>query len=364
MLAMPHKCAETLSGLLLAMALFVCSGCYAPMVSGGIPASSLPDEFRMPIRTGGAPLNYTMLTTPPPADYLLGPNDVIEVNVADLFPNGDFRPMNVTVMGSGHVQLPLVGPVEVSGMNLAQAQAAITRAYANGYFNSPRVSVALTQKATYSVVVLGKVGHPGVTELPRYENDVAHAIAQAGGLAEDAADTIEVHRRAHGVNPEVVTIPLRGANAFSFGPNDVVLYPGDVVVIPGRRNDVFYVVGKLSTTNNVRFSTSLQAREFGNGFLLPRDREIDVVTAVAMAGYIDPIDSPTTVTVQRYIPGEKPLLIRVDLIKARYCREENVNICPGDIVYLNPDAQWYFRRTFDRVIDSVLIYPYRYLFGI
>ena len=48
------------------------------------------------------------------------------------------------------------------------------------------------------------------------------------------------------------------------------------------------------------------------------DAVIDVVTAVSMAGYIDPIDSPTTVTVHRMLPNGPPLLIHVDLIKARF----------------------------------------------
>ena len=88
--------------------------------------------------------------------------------------------------------------------------------------------------------------------------------------------------------------------------------------------------------------------------MLPEDREIDVVTAVAMAGYIDPIDSPTTVTVHRTMPEGTPLLIRVDLIKARTDPEETVFVQPGDIIYLNPDAWWYSRRLFDHLIRGAL----------
>jgi hypothetical protein len=83
-----------------------------------------------------------------------------------------------------------------------------------------------------------------------------------------------------------------------------------------------------------------------------------VVTAVAMAGYIDPIESPSTVTVHRSIPGRPPMLIRVDLIDARYSWKENIYVQPGDIIYLNPDACWWWRRTFDNVVPDLITIPY------
>ena len=73
----------------------------------------------------------------------------------------------------------------------------------------------------------------------------------------------------------------------------------------------------------------------------------------------DPIDSPTTVTVQRTRANGEPMLIRVDLIAARYDRTENIMVEAGDIIYLNPDGAWWFRRTFDRIIPEVLTFPYQ-----
>ena len=73
-----------------------------------------------------------------------------------------------------------------------------------------------------------------------------------------------------------------------------------------------------------------------------------------MAGYIDPIESPTTVTVHRLLPDRSPLLIRVDLLAARCDPQETVMVQSGDIIYLNPDLWWYSRRTWDRIIDRAL----------
>ncbi|MCH7989368.1 MAG: hypothetical protein IID46_09510 [Planctomycetes bacterium] len=152
----------------------------------------------------------------------------------------------------------------------------------------------------------------------------------------------------------IIRIPLRGLETRHVFPEEVVLGPNDVVVVPKKPKEVFYVVGKLSTNNRPRFTLGDREREIGSGLLLPPDREIDVVTAVAMAGYIDPIDSPTTVTVHRQYPDGQPLLILVDLIRARHDAAETILVQPGDIIYLNPDAPWYFRRTFDQVISRAL----------
>ncbi len=378
-----------------AILLFVpiaCTGCWAPMRSHGIPARALSDEFRMPLRTAGPPLNYSNLTIEPPNDYLLGPGDLLEITIPDLYPRAEVAPLRVQVMSNGEVHLPLVGAVRVAGTNLLQAQVAITRTYADGYLRDPRVNVVLAQKETVSVLVLGQVNQPGVHILPKYENDVGHALAAAGGLAEDAADMIEVHRRfpqkqnphaplrslppvfdlgdsfsgnptsvlvGKDEEPNILRIPLRGPGAsFPLERDDIVLQAGDVVIVPSRKHEVFYVVGRLSQTNTVRFTIGNRERELGVGFVLPRDREIDVVTAVAMAGYIDPIESPTTVTVHRTMPDGSPMLIHVDLIKARYDQMENVNVWPGDIIYLNPDTKWWFRYTFDRIVSQIFLLPY------
>jgi polysaccharide biosynthesis/export protein len=421
-----EPCQSHVRLLAFATLLLILPGCYAPLASRGIPACTLSDEYRVPWRTAGPPLNLSTLTIQPPEDYRLGAEDILEVTIPGLYERAEVLPIRVQVMGNGDVQLPLVGTVSVQGMNLLQAQRAITAAYAAGFIVTPRISLALAEKSTTTVLVLGQVTESGAYELPKYENDIGHAIGAAGGLTEDAADYIEIHRQfaheeinppsvsyqnsgqhsrfqpptsiaapiynrlpptekmlqartsyasmnsmpsanfgpheATASGPQLLRIPLRGANAKKLEESDIILGPGDVVVVPDRRHEVFYVVGALSTTNTARFTIGDRERELGVGFILPRDREIDVVTAVAMAGYIDPIYSPTTVTVHRVEQDGTPTLILVDLIKARYDRLETILVQPGDIIYLNPDHHWWWRRFIDRTLVQAFTSPYNYLF--
>ncbi len=448
-----HPLRHLLSSTICVVALFLQVGCWAPLRTPGIPASQLPETFRTPSRTSGNPLNFASLTISPPQDYILGPNDQLDVTVSGLHEASEIRPIRVQLMANGMVQLPLVGAVQIGGLNLVDAQRRINDAYAKDYLENPQVNLALIEKGSTSVIVLGEVNAPGAHILPKYQNDVGHAIAAAGGLSEDAADEIEVHRRPAGMRlapaqqlPQVQTmqpaayngpsptptapfaanhndgpqalfarlqapqpmtsgphlsmaapqpvaapvstaaaapimapasimvpassmtpaadqgrilrIPLRTHDQFQLSENDITLSDGDVIVVPSRKHEVFFVVGKLSTTNTVRFTIGDRERELGVGFVLPRDREIDVVTAVVMAGYIDPIDSPTTVTLHRLMPDGTPMLILVDLIEARCNPHATVLVEPGDIIYLNPDPAWYLRRTVDRIIPDILLNPY------
>jgi hypothetical protein len=262
-------------------------------------------------------------------------------------------------------------------MNLVEAQQAITKAYADGVLEKPRVNVTLAQKATIEVLVLGEVNQPGMHPLPKFQNDVGHALAMAGGFTADAGDFVEVHRRIpqsafesaqmrpelEWVSPDpedpksVLRIPLRGF-VQGLQQTDMWLQPGDVITVPNRKNDVFWVVGELNDSNLVRFTLGDRDRELGAGLVLPKDRDIDVVTAVVMAGYIDPIYSPSKATLQRTGPNGERMLIRVDLMKARTDRMETVLVQPGDIIYLDPDHCWWFRRTFDRVLPQLITIPY------
>ncbi len=387
------------------------AGCYVPLRSPAIPATQLPVAFRTPTRSTAPFLNLASLSTIPPADYLIAPNDTLEIVVNKLYDEANSPPLRARVMADGTINLPLIGTLHMAGKNLSMARQAIDDAYDGGgdsrVIVGANVSVSLVERATIQVSVVGQVANPGSYAVAPDQNNLANVIALAGGQTEFAAEVIEVHRRAappasafevlppmvaqgvpgHAPNcqpclataydpqkPTVLQIPLRGKPPTlwidnqpfvktTLEPHDVTLRPGDVVHIPAQRDEVFFVVGPLSDVRAINFSVTDRARRLGGALILPQDRDIDVVTAVAMAGYIDPINSPSTVTVHRSVPGRPPLLIRVDLIKARYDWNENVYVQPGDILYMNPDGPWWFRRTFDRIVPEVFLSPYREAMG-
>lgn len=395
-----------LAGVLLSLVLWTCAGCYVPLRSYATPAATLSDEFRTPVRSSAPRLNLASLTILPPQDHVLAPGDVLLVLIPGMFDRGEVIPLTAPVAPDGTVALPLIEPVSVAGGSVPRAQQLIDQAYSEGgILVNARVNVQLAEKAKVTVTVVGEVTKPGVYEIDRFQADVMDAIGSAEGFTVNAAEIVEIHRRLNAQDrvelarlyPElgpalhqnvqieeieprtegppppdealVLRVPLRGGPPTldvsgqicvikPLSLNDVQLRSGDVIMVPRRRDEVFFVVGLLNRTNVVNFSVREQDRQLGNAFLLPNDRDIDVVTAVAMAGYIDPIDSPSTVTVHRQRLNGPPLLVRVDLIAARYDWRENIYVQPGDIIYLNPDAPWWMRRTFDRILPALLTIPY------
>ena len=63
--------------------------------------------------------------TPPPPDYVIGPNDVLHINVSGQPELGSplvagARPIGSRVDGHGYIQLPMVNTVHVAGKSAAQ----------------------------------------------------------------------------------------------------------------------------------------------------------------------------------------------------------------------------------------------------
>ncbi|MEM9364747.1 MAG: polysaccharide biosynthesis/export family protein [Planctomycetota bacterium] len=372
-----------------------------------IPASRLePGLFGCP-REEMAPLPYAALGQIKPDEHIIGGGDTLAVYVYGIFPptedetpivnqvqqvNQRYYPphgsnvgpgtgLPIRVEADGTIDLPLVGKINVNGLNVPGAIERIKEAYrAEDVIQEGRERVTLQlliPRVTRVVVLREDTPTPTVTvnnpqtndtihrgsgeviDLPVFENDVLHALAATGGLpGTDAARELYVIRRTAGLdyhflsagnlqsivtggeagdcNASVIRIPLAGCpcQAIPFAPQDVVLNEGDVVFVP-RRNETFVTGGLLP----------------GARIPLPRDEDIDVIEAIAMAsgsaggplgqpgsvlaggtpGYIL---EPTRVLILRKLPDGRQMNIRVDLDRAMSDPKERILIRPDDVVML------------------------------
>src|SRR5204862_2386532 len=143
--------------------------------------------------------------------------------------------------------------------------------------------------------------------------------------------------------PNVLRIPLRfyPENVPTFTEEDIILETGDVVYVPGRETDKFYTGGVLP----------------GGEHLLPRDYDLDVMAAIAVAG--GPVGGggsgisgiggqqggggmggssgmnrgglpPTNLIVVRKLPCGGQIPTRVDMKKAMLDASERILVQPGD----------------------------------
>jgi hypothetical protein len=186
-------------------------------------------------------------------------------------------------------------------------------------------------------------------DLPAYENDVLHALAASGGLPGlDAKNEIQIRRGlfASATNRDELVARLKAQPPcdpccplppeIPDDPNvtriPLQLNNGDVIYIPANPADFFYTGGLLQ----------------GGQFQLPRDVDLDVLGAIALArgpigsgqmtGYgasgLGGIIPATEVLVIRTTKCGAQIPIRINLNKALTDKRERLLIQPGDVVLL------------------------------
>ena len=132
------------------------------------------------------------LNVPTPTDYVLGPGDQL---VIDIY--GDSQKTMVhTISPEGTVTISGVGPVSVTGMTVAAAQAKI-RSKVGSHYSGSNIRLTINNTRSIMVNVLGEVRTPGTYHLSPFAT-VFHALYVAGGIGTlGTLRNIKVYRRGH-----------------------------------------------------------------------------------------------------------------------------------------------------------------------
>jgi polysaccharide biosynthesis/export protein len=159
------------------------------------------------------------------SQFTIGVADVIRVNV---WKNADLS-QTVTVDPDGFVTLPLLGDVNVVGMNTSQLATLLTANYAS-YVVTPQVTVSMVDIRSREVFVMGQVSKAGSYPL-RAPTTVLQLIAQAGGLTTYAKrKSIYVLRASNGHSEKIPFNYVKVTRGDS--RQNITLQPGDTVIVP------------------------------------------------------------------------------------------------------------------------------------
>ncbi|MGJ8651556.1 MAG: polysaccharide biosynthesis/export family protein [Opitutaceae bacterium] len=104
------------------------------------------------------------------------------------------------ITDAGDVRVPLLGPVKVGGLTVAEGTALIERAFVDQkYLRNPVVTLSIEEFAPKTLTVLGEVEKPGTIEIPPGQNGlpIQIAVAEAGGFAGSAKTSALVVTRAN-----------------------------------------------------------------------------------------------------------------------------------------------------------------------
>ena len=162
-------------------------------------------------------------STPVPADYVLGPDDVLEVQ---LYGSQNFT-LDLPVNRDGHINFPQLGSISVGGQRYSAVKRDL-EARVEKQMIGVRASVSIGETRTISVFVLGEAMFPGsytVTGLAT----VTTALFAAGGVKlQGSLRHIQVRRQGVLVREfDLYDLLMRGDSSA-----DVKLLPGDVVMVP------------------------------------------------------------------------------------------------------------------------------------
>lgn len=382
------------------------TGCHLSPHGSSLTPQQLPLECQATSRSKLVPLDHRLLGGTVPKEHIVGVGDVLGIYVADILgkredlpavsfphyrirnaPPEPFVGQPIKVETDGTIQLPYIPPIQVNGMTLRQVRDVIAHEYSvkTDFVQPGRSHTVVTlitprffrihvfrQDTRYNVPGLQRADQFEISRrwagtilyLEPKEATVITALLQTGGLPGiDARNEIWVMKRVSQEeasmarmpidhekivgelpmmlpkeNSKLIRIPLHVPidQPLPFQRDDVVLGDGDVVFLPRRDGDVFLTGGLLG----------------GGRFPLARDRDIDILEAIAVAAGnpLGPVGDMENVVQFRSGPGNiippshavvvrrrsetEQFKIQVDLRKAMNDPTERLIIAPGDLILL------------------------------
>jgi len=247
---------------------------------------------------------------------------------------------------------------------------------ANGLVSHAEVSITVKERKSKPITVVGAVGHAMVYQADRPVS-LLEVLAEAGGVATDAGDTVIVNRPVQDVasdpsdppaiGPEDSAPAAASAGSLHSGPrqesassapavpaasssspapvdpphlnntitinlnelmesgdatNNIILQAGDIVTVP--HSGIVYVLGAVGRPG---------------GFVLANDRgQMTTLKVLALAGGLtSTAKSEHAVIVRKNIQGQQHE-VEVDLRKVMKRESEDVQLQPSDILYVPNSA--------------------------
>ncbi len=170
-----------------------------------------------------------------PQNYLLGPGDAV---IIDIY-GASQKSINTTVSPDGDIVIEGFGPIQVSGLSVAQANSRI-KSQLGARYQSSQVKVSLGQTRTISINVMGEVTAPGTYTLSAFAS-VFHALYMAGGTNDlGTLRNIKIYRGNRLVSTcDIYDYILNGKMT-----GNVRLADGDVIIV-GPYDCLVTVSGKV-----------------------------------------------------------------------------------------------------------------------
>lgn len=210
-------------------------------------------------------LSLTPLYASADTDYLVGANDILQIEVYG-YPE---LKSQIRVSDSGNISFPLIGEISIVGLSSHNIESTIeTRLKHGNYIKQPHVSVMIDKFKSQLVSVMGNVLKPGQFPLEK-PSTVIDLLAAAGGVDREKSgnDIVLLHKSGNKQKIDMEAL-------FQGDPQqNLAVKDGDTIYVP--KADQFYIYGEVQRPGVYRLErrmTVSQAIATGGG-LTPRGTE-------------------------------------------------------------------------------------------
>ncbi len=178
---------------------------------------------RASIGQPGNTVREKSLDVPIGPDYILGPGDGITI---DLW-GGISQSLSRVIAVDGHITLPEAGDIQLAGLTLERAQAAIQNALKR-QFRDVKIAISLSRLRTIRIYVVGDVQRPGAYDVNSLSSPLNVLYAAGGPTAVGSLRMLEHYRNKQLVGKiDLYDFLLHGVR----DPEDR-LQAGDTLIVP------------------------------------------------------------------------------------------------------------------------------------
>ncbi len=307
-------------------------------------ASKLPTEYIAQPHSVVQDLDLSRLSRTVGNSQVLNIGDEIGVSIATgleryLPPSWKGR-----VGEDGSINVPLVGVVQVAGLELTQAEQVIRQeSIRRGKFIDPNVTISLTQRRTNTIAVVGEVNRPNTYKLAATHCDLLTAIVEAGGLAKGAGTIVEI-RYPPGVRKatlaDLENAPAAELVSFNDGQRmvhtsarttrvdlelasnsdhgDYLLPDGATVMVMKRPSRIVHTMGLVRSPKR---------------HTIPNDQaDMRVLDAIALSGGRTTMVADKVFVIRQAPNQSEPIVIQTSIRSAKRNAQSNIRLTDGDVV--------------------------------
>ncbi|MBA2303331.1 MAG: polysaccharide biosynthesis/export family protein [Acidobacteria bacterium] len=241
-------------------------------------------------------LPSAVATTHAQTNYLLGPQDVVNITVL----GEEDLSRKYTIEQDGTFTFPLIGRVTARGLTLRALEQELKTKLVAGFLKNPQITVAVDAYQSQRIMVWGQVNQPGEYQLSG-DMTLLSALAKAGSVTANAgreAVIVRGRKTSTGGNgnagePEILRIDLNDLQAGNMSLN-VALLDGDTINVPKAQS--VFVSGHVKTPGAYAV-----------------EERMTVLQVLSLAGGLSERGSDRRITIMRTVDGKQKELKGVKL---------------------------------------------------